>query len=105
MISSEPLTSLSRLKNAFFNRLPAKPTNVLSSAESRLNATFTKESEAGADIFVQTPISKTVAPASYEMTPAENDPLYAYENYDIGNLSSDDSTDDDECPKKVCVEF
>ena len=43
------------------------------------------------------------APQSYAMTPAENDPLYSYENYDIGNLSSDDSTDDEDCPKKVLV--
>ena len=40
---------------------------------------------------------------SYAMTPADSDPLYAYENYDIGTLSSDDSTDDEDCPKKVCV--
>ena len=40
-------------------------------------------------------------PQSYAMTPAESDPLYVYENYDIGNLSSEDSTDDEECPKKV----
>ena len=42
-------------------------------------------------------------PQSYAMTPADSDPLFAYENYDIGNLSSDDSTDDEECPKKVCA--
>ena len=38
---------------------------------------------------------------SYAMTPAENDPLHCYESYDIANLSSDDSTDDEDCPKKV----
>ena len=42
---------------------------------------------------------------SYEMTPAENDPLYAYENYDIRNLSSEDSTDDEDCPKKVSTQL
>lgn len=40
-------------------------------------------------------------PQSYAMTPAESDPLYVYENYDIANLSSEDSTDDEECPRKV----
>ena len=43
----------------------------------------------------------TGGPQSYAMTPAENDPLYSYESYDIANLSSDDSTDDEDCPKKV----
>ena len=38
---------------------------------------------------------------SYAMTPTDSDPLHAYENYDIGNLSSDDSTDEEDCPKKV----
>lgn len=42
-------------------------------------------------------------PQSYAMTPAESDPLFAYDNYDIGNLSSDDSTDDEDCPKKVHI--
>ena len=43
-------------------------------------------------------------PQSYAMTPAESDPLFVYENYDIANLSSEDSTDDEECPRKVgCV--
>ena len=46
--------------------------------------------------------SDTHGPQSYAMTPAESDPLFAYENYDIGNLSSEDSTDDEDCPKKVC---
>ena len=41
-------------------------------------------------------------PQSYAMTPAESDPLFVYENYDIANLSSEDSTDDEECPRKVC---
>ena len=45
---------------------------------------------------------ETNGPQSYAMTPAESDPLYVYENYDIGNLSSEDSTDDEECPRKVC---
>lgn len=84
-----------------------KQANVLSSAESRLNTTFTKDSETIPSSF-KSPgggsgslKSPTVPPTSYEMTPAEKDPLFAYENYDIGNLSSDDSTDDEECPKKV----
>ena len=33
------------------------------------------------------------------MTPVQDDPLL-YDNYDIGNLNSEDSTDDDECPRK-----
>ena len=45
--------------------------------------------------------STTGGPQSYAMTPAENDPLHIYESYDIANLSSDDSTDDEDCPKKV----
>ncbi len=36
---------------------------------------------------------------SYQMTPA--DPLILCDNYDIKNLSSEDSTDDEDCPKKV----
>lgn len=42
-------------------------------------------------------------PQSYAMTPADSDPLFVYENYDIANLSSEDSTDDEECPRKVCL--
>jgi hypothetical protein len=42
-------------------------------------------------------------PQSYAMTPADSDPLFAYENYDIANLSSEDSTDDEECPRKVVI--
>ena len=40
-------------------------------------------------------------PQSYAMTPVDRDPLLVYENYDIANLSSEDSTDDEECPRKV----
>ena len=69
------------------------PPTALSPAESRLNCTFTKEPD--------TPALSKPPPISYQMTPAENDPLYGYENYDIANLSASDSTDDDEDPKKV----
>ena len=41
---------------------------------------------------------KYVPVSSYQMTPIQDDPLY--DNYDIEGLRSDDSTDDDECPRK-----
>ena len=40
--------------------------------------------------------------SSYEMTPIQQqDPFSIYENYNIGDLGSDDSTDEEDCPKKV----
>lgn len=48
-----------------------------------LNTTFVKE---------------TVA---YTMTPV--DPLEEADNYNIHDLHSEDSTDDEDCPKKVCT--
>ena len=47
--------------------------------------------------------------ASYTMTPM-NDPLVVCDNYDIANLSSEDTTDDEDEPRKViyccvCVFF
>ena len=38
--------------------------------------------------------------SSYDIT-MNGDPLMDCENYDIGDLSSEDSTDDEDCPKKV----
>ncbi len=38
--------------------------------------------------------------SSYDIT-LVNDPIMEVENYDIGDLSSDASTDDEDCPKKV----
>ena len=111
------LNSLYRFMQAFYSQLHGqpqatshsggKPTKVLGSAESKLNTTFTKDSETIPDVLYKTPVSGSGGtkgpPTSYEMTPAENDPLFAYDNYDIGNLSSEDSTDDEDCPKKVWI--
>lgn len=111
------LNSLHRFLQAFYGKIHSqpqatshsdgKPTNALGSAESKLNTTFTKDSDTIPDVLYKTPVSGSkgtkALPTSYEMTPAENDPLFAYENYDIGNLSSEDSTDDEECPKKVRI--
>lgn len=92
-----------------------------SQEESTLNTTFTKEDSqeyftpladsqysapltTTASEVIKTPISvsctsKVLNPTyfSYEMTP---DPLVSYDNYDIGDLNSEDSTDDEERPKK-----
>ncbi len=84
-----------RLLQAYYSSTQMPPPTALSPADSRLNSTFTKEPD--------TPALVKAPPISYEMTPAENDPLYGYENYDIANLSASDSTDDDEDPKKVCL--
>ncbi|XP_064396891.1 inner centromere protein-like isoform X2 [Halichondria panicea] len=81
-----------KLLQAYYSSTQMPPPTALSPADSRLNSTFTKEP--GTPALVKAP------PISYEMTPAENDPLYGYENYDIANLSASDSTDDDEDPKK-----
>ena len=78
-----------------------------------LNGTFTKDSSpeelkaATKTTLTQpsaTPVhssnmaQKYVPISSYQMTPIQDDPFY--ENYDIEGLRSDDSTDDDECPRK-----
>lgn len=105
----------------------AKPGSVASPKVSAFNSTFTisnhkpttpdqKGGLAKHSASIKTPDNYHVLPdsqlshkvkeklqeiASYEMTPAEKDPLYAYENYSIENLSSEDSTDDEDHPKKV----
>ena len=81
---------------------------------SVLNSTFTKDttSEFATDTATGAPVTQSSATpvrssktgkkhtpvSSYQMTPVQDDPLY--DNYDIGNLNSEDSTDDDECPRK-----
>jgi hypothetical protein len=63
---------------------PAPPTAVVKSispATPCLNSTFVKET------------------VDYAMTPL--DPLQVAENYDIDDLGSDDSTDEEDCPRKV----
>lgn len=78
---------------------------------SVLNSTFTKDTsselttsnaatEASVTQSSATPVhnNKHTPISSYQMTPIQDDPLY--DNYDIANLNSDDSTDDDECPRK-----
>ncbi len=62
-----------------------------------LNTTFIKDGAAAA-----TPQS-TATVMTYTMTP---DPLVeadGNENYDLDDLCSDASTDDEDCPKKVCT--
>ena len=48
------------------------------------------------------PKSKYTAAPSYEMTPVQQqNPFSNCDNYNIADLSSGDSTDDEDCPKKV----
>ena len=85
---------------------------------STLNCTFTKDcTDGGRDtkVHLTTPAqsskhphvqnltnSKYTTASSYEMTPVGQDPLLVtYKNYDIDDLSSEDSTDDESCPKKL----
>ena len=91
-----------------FQKTPNKTTS--------LNKTFTKDDElptvpssssqpstavtSVANPTVNLPSKYTIA-SSYEMTPVSRDPLAAaYECYGIDDLSSGDSTDDDDNPKK-----
>ncbi|XP_019864046.1 PREDICTED: inner centromere protein A-like [Amphimedon queenslandica] len=55
-----------------------------------------------------TPLNKCITTttstcaSSYQITPMSQDPLLvADNNYDIAELSSDDSSDDEDCPKKT----
>ncbi len=70
------------------------------SSQKALNSTVTIDN-VGYQTPVKKPNSKYTTAPSYEMTPAEvQDPLLAYSNYDITELSDDDSTDDEDQPKK-----
>ena len=77
-----------------------------------MNSTFTietidtKQNTASASVVTPAPSlhnqSKYTVVSSYEMTPLQQqDPFSVYENYDIGDLGSDDSTDEEDCPKKT----
>jgi inner centromere protein len=48
-----------------------------------------------------TPLKHVDAVTSYEVTPASADPLNVADSYDIAGLHSSDSSDDEDCPKKV----
>ena len=71
-----------------------------------LNSTFTKPTVSVAPV-LNTPKPQTggnstyALISSYELTPADRNPLNeADNNYNISDISSDDSTDDESCPKK-----
>merc|ERR1739844_422908 len=57
---------------------------------SQMNSTYTKPAD-------QTTQSYDITPARHELPP---EPLKDEENYDIGDLKSDDDTDDEEDPRK-----
>ncbi len=83
----------------------AKPDLVLSqdvtSSKSAVNSTFTKDDSIITPAKPIQPHNSKYTTASYQMTPAEKqDPLSAYSNYDITELSGDDSTDDEDQPRK-----
>ncbi len=85
-----------RMLQAYYNGNQAPLRSALSPADSRLNSTFTKDS-------AHTPSVEKAPVTSYQMTPADSDPLIRCNNYDIADLSASDSTDDDEDPKKVLI--
>lgn len=77
-----------------------------------MNSTFTietvdtEQNTAPTSVVTPAPSShnkpKYTVVSSYEMTPLhQQDPFSIYENYDIGDLGSDDSTDEEDCPKKT----
>ena len=77
-------------------------TSVLNSTYTKpADSTFTKETNNPAD----TTYTKADDPQSYDITPARHElppePLKDQENYDIGDLKSDDDTDDEENPRKI----
>lgn len=57
---------------------------------SQLNSTYTKDTSQ-----VQ---SYDITPARHELPP---EPLKHQDNYDIGDLKSDDDTDDEDNPRKI----
>jgi inner centromere protein len=59
---------------------------------SQLNSTYTKP------VDQSTTQSYDITPARHELPP---EPLEDEENYNIGDLKSDDDTDDEDAPKKV----
>ena len=88
-------------KDATISRLPPIfPSS--SSAKPALDTTFTKPEPSTATVSTPQPNKchqKYAGIDSYELTPAN--PLdEADSNYNISDLSSDDSTDDESCPKK-----
>lgn len=79
----------------------SSPVDLTSDPSAALNTTFTMDvpsfSVAGARVV--TP-ARSKPSNSYNMTPV--DALLEIDNYDIDNLDSGDSTDDEDEPKKVC---
>lgn len=71
------------LKKAALNQTYDKDT-------SQLNSTYTKPADSTQ--------SYDITPARHELPP---EPLKDQENYDIGDLKSDDDTDDEDNPRKV----
>ena len=59
---------------------------------SQLNSTYTKP------VDQSTTQSYDITPARHELPP---EPLEDEENYNIGDLKSDDDTDDEDAPKKI----
>ncbi len=82
-------TANTTVNNATFN-----------SNESQLNSTYTKPAAPAA--------SKTTV-QSYDITPARHElppePLKDEDNYDIGDIRSDDDTDDEDAPRKVIPQW
>ena len=70
-------------------------------AKPDFNTTFIKDTTDTQVVATTTPLSKSASVDEYEMTPMESDPIIVCDNYNIQDLSSDDSTDDEDCPKKV----
>ena len=95
--TSEPTDAL----NSTFTKDGAEEHATVSCTPANSHYHLMAGSALAAALAVKNDTMAAEGPQSYIMTPAENDPLFMYENYDIGNLSSDDSTDDEDCPKKV----
>ena len=79
--------------NATFNKSSAALNRTYDKNDtSQLNSTYTKPADQS------TVASYDITPARHELPP---EPLKDEENYDIGDLKSDDDTDDDEAPRKI----
>ena len=82
-----------------YNMENSEPTNSYPhSHSSNPNSTFTKGTAGPGKVINTTITSYDITPARHELPPEE---LVDEDNYDIGDLKSDEDTDDEDAPRKV----
>ena len=106
--STTPETSTTSAVTSNNTTIAAPSPNVITATDtivtdaSALNSTYVVEplEAVSGPPTMATPAVQRTQPTSYEITPANKDPLVASDNYDIHNLNSEDESEDEDCPSK-----